>query len=82
MGLRANVCLREILIVIACKLDLNKSTFLSSGTIRDVGGESTRKGKDIFKVTSKLNEEFITSFNKILTLAQYPFIIGMLKQRI
>ena len=79
MGLRVNFCLRETLIDIACKVDLNKSAFVSSAIIRDVGGKSTRKRKDILL---SMNEELITSCNKILTLAEYPFIIGMLKQRI
>jgi len=70
------------LIDIACKLDLNKSAFVSSGTISDVCGESTRKRKDIFQVPLSMNEELITSFNKILTVAQYPFTIGILKQSI
>ena len=55
---------------------------MSSGIIRVMCGESTRKRKDIFQVSISMNEELITSFDKILTVAQYPFIIGMLKQRI
>jgi len=70
------------LIDIACKLDLNKSAFVSSGTIPVMFGELTRKRKDIFQVPLSMNEELITSFDKILTVAKYPFTIGILRQRI
>ena len=82
MGLGVNFYLRENLRDIACKQDLTKSAFVFSGTIRNVCRESPRKRKDIFQVPISMNEELITSFNKILTIAQYPFTIGMLKHRI